>query len=102
MSIFSISGIRISGLAACVPQNRERTADYDWMPEKERKMFEKTVGISQRSVGLANHTTSDWCYAAADQLLNDLQWNRNEVDLLVFILTWAARVMCMVWQPWQV
>lgn len=85
MSIFSISGIRISGLAACVPQNRERTADYDWMPEKERKMFEKTVGISQRSVGLANHTTSDWCYAAADQLLNDLQWNRNEVDLLVFI-----------------
>ncbi|MCU0370956.1 MAG: ketoacyl-ACP synthase III, partial [Bacteroidales bacterium] len=30
-------------------------------------------------------TTSDLCFAAADKLLNDLGWDRNEVQALIFV-----------------
>lgn len=85
MSIFSIPNIRISGITACVPKNKLSTLDYDWIPLKEREQFVKTIGVETRRVANNNITTSDLCYEAAEKLLSELKWDKNDISILVFV-----------------
>ncbi len=85
MAIFSLGGIKITGLSAAVPKQKENNADYQWISVKERESIIKNVGVETRRVAEKGTTTSDLCVIAAEKLLNELQWNRNEVELLVFV-----------------
>ncbi|HWB64303.1 MAG TPA: ketoacyl-ACP synthase III [Chitinophagales bacterium] len=85
MAVFTVPHIKISGISACVPKQTEDNAQFELLPENERALFIKTVGIRFRRVAPAGTTASDLCYAAADKLLTDLGWDRNEIKLLVFI-----------------
>lgn len=85
MALFSIPRTRIAGIAACVPRNREYTADYRWISHKERDLFIRTVGVEARRVITKGTTTSDLCLSAARRLLSDLAWRAEEIGLLVFV-----------------
>jgi 3-oxoacyl-[acyl-carrier-protein] synthase-3 len=85
MAIFSVPNIRIAGMAAAVPQKVVSNLDYKWIPEKERQQIVKMVGVEKRHIAEKGQTTSDLCFAAADKLLDDLGWDRNEVQALVFV-----------------
>jgi 3-oxoacyl-[acyl-carrier-protein] synthase III len=85
MAIFSIPNIKISGMAAGVPINEVFNADYKWIPLKERNQLIKTVGVEKRRIAVKGQTTSDLCFAAADKLLDELKWDRNEIQLLIFV-----------------
>ena len=47
-------------------------------------MFNNTVGIKQRHIAPEDVCASDLCFAAAEQLLADLKWERESVDVLIF------------------
>lgn len=85
MALFSIPNIRISGMAACVPRNREYTADYRWISRRERDLFVKTVGVEVRRVVSKGTTTADLCQFAASRLLAGLAWRSEEIGLLIFV-----------------
>ncbi|MBK9457983.1 MAG: ketoacyl-ACP synthase III [Sphingobacteriales bacterium] len=85
MALFTVSGIRIAGMAACVPLQKLANIDYEWINERERKMFIKTVGISERRVAPPEHTTSDWCFASAQKLIDQLGWQPADIGLIVFV-----------------
>ncbi|HLP20476.1 MAG TPA: ketoacyl-ACP synthase III [Chitinophagales bacterium] len=85
MAVFTVPHIKLSGLAACVPKNTEDNKDMALLTEKERELFINTVGIRYRRVAEEGVTASDLCYAAAEKLLADLSWNRDEIKILVFI-----------------
>lgn len=85
MAIFSIPNIRISGLAAAVPQREVSNLDYRWISVKERNQLVKTIGVEKRRIAEKGQTTSDLCFAAANKLLDDLKWDRNEVQALIFV-----------------
>jgi 3-oxoacyl-[acyl-carrier-protein] synthase III len=85
MALFSLPGIKISGISAAVPQNIEATADYKWISVKERESLIKNIGVETRRVASKGTTTSDLCVVAAEKLLSDLNWNRSEVELLIFV-----------------
>ena len=85
MALFSLSGIKISGISAAVPENRESNADYKWISVRERESLIKNIGVETRRVALKGVTTSDLCVIAAEKLLTDLAWDRTEVDLLIFV-----------------
>jgi 3-oxoacyl-[acyl-carrier-protein] synthase-3 len=85
MAIFTVPNIRIAGMAAAVPLKELSNLDYKWITEKERQQVVKTIGVEKRRVAEKGQTTSDLCYAAADKLLNDLGWDRNEISALVFV-----------------
>ena len=85
MAIFSIPNIKISGIAAAVPQQEVSNLDYKWISLKERNQLIKTVGVEKRRMAAKGQTTSDLCYAAADKLLDDLGWDRSEVQALIFV-----------------
>ncbi|HPJ63326.1 ketoacyl-ACP synthase III [Lentimicrobium sp.] len=85
MAIFSISDIRMAGLSACVPPKTLSNHDYKWIKVKEREQVIKTIGVENRHVAEPGQTTSDLCFQAAEQLLGELKWDRNEISILVFV-----------------
>lgn len=85
MAIFSIPSIRLAGLAATVPQSREHNADYTWISRKEREYLIRNIGVETRRVAPKGVTTADLCVVAAEKLLTELTWDRNEIELLVFV-----------------
>lgn len=85
MAIFSIPNIRITGMAAAVPVNEVSNADYRWITVKERNQIIKTIGVEKRRIAEKGQTTADLCFAAANRLLDELNWNRSEVQILVFV-----------------
>ena len=85
MALFDVNKVSLKGVAACVPKNIAKNAEYPYQTELERKQFIKTTGIEQRRIVDSNTTASDLCFKAADNLLSELKWDRSEINVLVFV-----------------
>ncbi len=85
MALFQVPGIRISGIATAVPGAEIFNRDWNYVTEKERDIFIRTVGVERRRVAPKGMTTSDLCESAAMKLLGELKWNPEEIGILIFI-----------------
>jgi len=85
MAIFQVPNISISGISACVPEDEYNNNNYDWISEKERKTLIKVIGVEKKRHAKKGTTTSDLCFVAADNLIKQLNWNRSEIDLIIFV-----------------
>ena len=85
MALFKIADVSIKGIAACVPKGKLFTKDYEYFNEAEKELFVKSVGITERRVAPDSVTTSDLCFAAAEKLISSLNWNKQEIDCLIFV-----------------
>ncbi|MBI3520952.1 MAG: ketoacyl-ACP synthase III [Bacteroidetes bacterium] len=80
-----IKNISIKGLSVCVPKQIEKTDLYTWITEDERKSFAKNTGIEERRVAGATVATSDMCEKSTRSLLEKLHWEKESIDVLVFV-----------------
>lgn len=86
MPIIKYQGVGIKGLSAAVPKRVINNYEYtEHFPKEVVKEVVDKVGIFERRISDKNTTSSDLCFAAADQLLNELEVNRDEVELLIFV-----------------
>lgn len=85
MATFTTTGIRISGLAACVPKREVSNYDYKWVSAKEREQLVKTIGVEKRRHVDKGTTTSDMCQKAAEAVLEGLSVDRSQIKLLIFV-----------------
>jgi len=85
MALFSIPDIRLAGVCASVPKNKVSNKDFSLISEKERELLIKTTGIEYRRIADLGTTTSDLCIPCAEQLLEQLGWEKEEVNVLVFV-----------------
>lgn len=85
MAFFSTHNVKISGVAAAVPKTVASNYDYTALTESERKLLIKTTGVEHRRVAPKGMTTSDLCYEAAEKLLAELNWQKNEIDVVIFL-----------------
>jgi 3-oxoacyl-[acyl-carrier-protein] synthase III len=81
-----IASVRLVGLASAVPV-AIRTVDDETgvFGDEEARRISRSVGVRQRHVVSDGMCASDLCYAAAERLLQDLGWNRESVDVLLFV-----------------
>ncbi len=86
MATMQVSGIRIAGLASAVPDQLE-TVDDDAarFGREEAAKISQSIGVTSRRVAPAPICASDLCHAAAEKLLNDLGWERDTVQALIFV-----------------
>lgn len=84
MSFLSIKNIKLVGLSAGVPENIIETDTYNLMTPDQIEHFIQSTGVERRRRATSNQCTSDLCVAAAEQLIEDLGWEKQEIDLLVF------------------
>lgn len=85
MAFLKIDNVKVKGVAACVPGNIQDNMAYDILSEEERKKYIETTGVHYRHVTDRDTCTSDLCYAAAEKLLSDLDWDKSDIDALVFV-----------------
>ena len=85
MAVFSVPNVKISGLAACVPKHTEDNENMPLLTAEESELFIKTVGIRYRRVAQNGITSSDLCLQAAERLIADLAWKKEEINILIFI-----------------
>ncbi len=85
MAIFTVPNVKLSGISACVPKQVADNMQVDLLTEAEKTAFVNTVGIRYRRVADPKITASDLCFAAAEKLLEDLGWKREEIGVLIFI-----------------
>lgn len=85
MAFLHVKNVKLSGLSACVPRTVEENSSLGLFKEDEAEKFITTTGVERRRIAEANCTTSDLCFHAAEQLIADLKWRKEEIDCLVFV-----------------
>lgn len=86
MAYLEIEHVALRGVAACVPSKVLNTRGMSVFPdETAADKFIKTTGIEQRRIIEKGSCTSDLCLASAERLLQDLKWNKEDIETLVFV-----------------
>ncbi len=85
MALFTIPDVKIAGLAAAVPHKEVSNADYAWISKKERNLLIKTIGVEKRRITEKGVTSSDLCFTATVKLLDELGWDRDDIEALIFV-----------------
>lgn len=86
MANLSFDGVTISGMAGAVPSNVINNREYTQHFDKEAvgEIIDKT-GVEQRRISNDKTTASDLCFAAANKLFSDLEIDKSEIDVLLFV-----------------
>lgn len=86
MGLLTFDGVGISGLAAAVPRQVINNYEHDlYFNKEEIKEVVDKIGVKERRFADENTCSSDLCFAAAEKLITDMNINREEIDLLIFI-----------------
>ena len=87
MAFLQFKNVRIAGFAAGVPKHIGSNLDRslhniseDYTPEA----FVEATGVLERHIS-DNLTTSDLGYEAAEKLIKDLDWQKSEIEALIFV-----------------
>ena len=89
MAFCEFKNVRIAGVAAGVPKNvisnltlsaEKGEISSEYTPEA----FVELTGVKERHVS-DRLTTSDLGFAAAQRLLADLQWEKSDIEALIFV-----------------
>ena len=85
MALTSIRNVRYRGLASCVPKNV--VSNFDCPPEQrsERERLVRNIGIETRRICRSWQCFSDLAVVAAEKLLVELGWARDDVDALIVV-----------------
>lgn len=85
MSFLSINNVRIAGLSACVPEKVEESRSFPLFNETDAENFVKGTGVERRHIADSEVCSSDLCLKAAEKIIADLKWDKEEIDALVFV-----------------
>ena len=94
VAYFNLKNTKITAIAAAVPDDLEYTADYaEQFGMDYVKKFIQSTGIESRyTTHRLGVTASDLCFAAAEKILSELDYDRNKVDALIYIAAYRDYV----------
>lgn len=85
MAYLSIPNVKIVGISAAVPTNIKEVKDLPfYTPEDAAKTIAVTHVERSRMVS-KGQCCSDLCYEAANKLLDELAWERNSVEAVIYV-----------------
>ncbi|MBD1363986.1 ketoacyl-ACP synthase III [Mucilaginibacter sp. ZT4R22] len=85
MAFLHIKNVSIKGLSACVPATVEENTALTNIATADMEKLIKTTGIERRHIATPATCTSDLCFAAAEKLIAELNWDKAEIEGLVFV-----------------
>ena len=84
MAYTTIHNVAIRGMAACVPSKNEENSDYPYFDDNELDRIIPTIGVERRRVLEKGQTCGDLACKAADRLIQELGWDRESIQVLIF------------------
>lgn len=85
MALSVLRRVRIAGVASAVPKDVVSNSDYAVISQGQREKIIKYTGIRYRRWAPKELCCSDLCQAAAEKLLAELSWKREDVDVVIFV-----------------
>jgi 3-oxoacyl-[acyl-carrier-protein] synthase-3 len=85
MAFLKINDVKICGMSACVPRQVDENRESSLFDDKSLNDFLNTTGIERKRRAPDNVCTSDLCVAAADRLIESLNWDRKDISIIVFV-----------------
>jgi 3-oxoacyl-[acyl-carrier-protein] synthase-3 len=86
MAQSSISGMTVRGIVGCIPEKQiSNDKDYPWFEPAEIRKVTAMAGIKTRHIAAEGTCTSDLCRAAAQRLMEQLEWDASTVDGLILV-----------------
>ena len=96
MAFLEIKNVRIAGIAAGVPKfvasNLHPLDDDGVSRDYSPEAFVETTGVLERRIS-DKLTTSDLCFEAAEHLISDLNWDKSEIEALIFVSQTADYIL---------
>lgn len=84
MAFLEFKNVRIAGFSAGVPKRKVCNLDLkDLSSDYDSAQFVEVTGVLERRVD--DLTTSDLCIPAAEKLLEDLHWDKEEIEAIIFV-----------------
>lgn len=80
-----VRGVAIRGIASAVPERIVTLEDCIAAVGDSARATAESTGIFQRHVTAPDICASDLCFAAAERLLSQLEWDRDSIDHIVFV-----------------
>jgi 3-oxoacyl-[acyl-carrier-protein] synthase-3 len=80
-----MEGVTIKGISCCVPKKIEYNRDISFISRDDIEKFIETTGVEERRIVNDETCTSDLCEKAAEELISNLNWKKNEIEILVFV-----------------
>lgn len=85
MAFLEFRNVRISGISAGVPRHVEYNKDYPYFEEGEAEKYIASTSVRERRIADPGVCSSDLCYSAAERLIEDLGWDKSEIECLLFV-----------------
>lgn len=85
MAFLKIENVSVKGVTVCIPKNIEENMEYETVPLEQRKNFVEAIGIERRHVADLSTCASDLCYKSAEHLIAQLGWEKDSIDLVIFV-----------------
>lgn len=84
MAFVTTNNVRVSGVAASIPDQIVPNRSIDQINKDELGLLIQSTGIENRRI--ANKQTSEsLSLAAANKLIDDLGWDKTEIEILIFV-----------------
>ena len=91
MAFLSFRNVRIAGFSTAVPKTVLTNEEAD--PERySAASFINSTGVRRHRVS-EKYTAGDLCYEAAEQLISDLGWDKNEIEAIIFVSQHADYIL---------
>lgn len=94
MSFLEVKNIEIKGVATAVPKQIKVVKEMPYFTEVEADNFTNVTGVVSSHVAPLEMTLSDLCQAAAEKLLAESSWERESIDLIMFVSTSRDFYIC--------
>ena len=94
MALLEIKNVEIRGVACAVPKQVKVAKEQPFFSDIEAENFTNVTGVVSSHVAPPDMTLSDLCQAAAEKLFDVSKWERESIDLLIFVSTSRDFYIC--------
>ena len=94
MAYLEVNNVEIKGVATAVPKQIKVAKEMPYFSEVEADNFTNVTGVVSSHVASAEMTLSDLCQAASEKLFAESGWERESIDLILFVSTSRDFYIC--------
>ena len=86
MGLLKVNNVKISGIVSAVPKNIIKNRELNlFVNEQEAEKFISVTGIAEKRHVSVDQCTSDLCFSSAEELISKLNWNKDDIEVLIMV-----------------
>lgn len=94
MAFLETKNVEIKGVACAVPKQIKVAKEQPFFTDIEAENFTNVTGVISSHLVPEGMTVSDLCQVAAEKLLSEAKWNKDTIDLIMFVSTSRDFYIC--------